>query len=98
MISANGTTVTPISMAMRQPQSLSACSGSRLASVSPTSPDNSVATYWVACCSETYRPRFCAGAASSMKAVVGPTSPPSAKPCNSRKRTARIGAAMPIRA
>jgi hypothetical protein len=36
------------------------------------------------------------GAGSTRKAVFGPTSPPSANPCNIRNKTAATGAAIPI--
>jgi len=54
------------------------------------------ATPWLAACSDTYRPRWPAGAASAMKAVDGPTSPPRAKPWTSRQRMASTAAQTPI--
>ncbi len=47
---------------------------------------------------EVYRPRRSGGAASIRKAVLGPTSPPIAKPCNIRNNTASAGATGPIMA
>ena len=62
----------------------------------PTKPPIAAAMFWLAACQETAKPRRPGGEASSRKAVVGPTSPPSENPWVMRARIARIGAAMPI--
>jgi hypothetical protein len=54
------------------------------------------ATSALVACKETYKPRRSGGAASIRKAVLGPTSPPNAKPCKRRNAIASTGAQIPI--
>ncbi len=97
-ISPNGKTSAPIPKAMRQPKASSWAGFRMCASKRPAAAPTSEATDWLALCQEPTRPRLPGRAASIRNAVVGPTSPPRAKPCTSRQSTRRAGAAGPIRA
>jgi hypothetical protein len=55
----------------------------------------SVAVVWI---HEVYAPRLPCGACSATYVAAPPYSPPSARPCNRRRRMRMTGAAMPMRA